>query len=68
MYVKSLLSCSPFVVCHHNSFNIFRTLKKQTMQEWEKVSKGSLFTAWVLCMVLALAGYLSFFSEVRVAH
>ncbi|KAG0226448.1 hypothetical protein BGW42_003634 [Actinomortierella wolfii] len=47
-------------VCHHNTFIIFGSLQKPTINRVSLVTHMSMFVSLLACMVLALAGYLSF--------
>jgi sodium-coupled neutral amino acid transporter 11 len=47
-------------VCQHNCFMVFQSLEAPTSANWRKVSAYSLSVSFVLCLMLALGGYLSF--------
>lgn len=47
-------------VCHHNSLLIYGSLKKPTLDRFARVTHFSTSISMVACMVMALAGYLSF--------
>jgi solute carrier family 38 (sodium-coupled neutral amino acid transporter), member 11 len=48
-------------VCQHNSFLIFRSLKNPTRENWYKVATYAMSFALLICLVMGIAGYLSFF-------
>lgn len=52
-------------VCHHSSFIVFNSLRKPTRGTWRKVTHVSVAVALTASMIMALSGYLAFFSEVR---
>ncbi|EON62705.1 hypothetical protein W97_01929 [Coniosporium apollinis CBS 100218] len=47
-------------VCHHNSLLIYGSLKKPTMDRFARVTHYSTSISMVACLVMALAGYLTF--------
>jgi solute carrier family 38 (sodium-coupled neutral amino acid transporter), member 11 len=47
-------------VCHHNSFMIYGSLVKPSLNRWEIVTHLSTGISWILSMVMAFAGYLTF--------
>ncbi|KAK9476612.1 transmembrane amino acid transporter protein-domain-containing protein, partial [Lipomyces japonicus] len=47
-------------VCHHNSLLIYGALKKPTMDRFATVTHWSTGVSMLACMVLALAGFLTF--------
>ena len=47
-------------VCQHNSFIVFKSLRKPTLGNWHKVASASLGVSFVLCLILGVAGYLAF--------
>ncbi|KAF9538657.1 hypothetical protein EC957_006362 [Mortierella hygrophila] len=47
-------------VCHHNSFLIFGSLQKPTMNRVKLVTHMSMMVSLLACLVLALSGYLAF--------
>src|SRR6201992_1442720 len=47
-------------VCHHNSLLIYGSLKKPTLDRFAKVTHYSTGISMVACLVLGLAGYLTF--------
>ncbi|KAF9976642.1 hypothetical protein BGZ73_008113 [Actinomortierella ambigua] len=47
-------------VCHHNTFIIFGSLQKPTINRVSLVTHMSMFVSLLACMILALAGFLSF--------
>ena len=47
-------------VCQHNSFIVFKSLRKPTLANWHKVASASLGVSFVLCLILGVAGYLAF--------
>ncbi|KAK9466775.1 transmembrane amino acid transporter protein-domain-containing protein [Lipomyces arxii] len=47
-------------VCHHNSLLIYGALRKPTLDRFAKVTHWSTGVSMVACMVLALAGFLTF--------
>jgi sodium-coupled neutral amino acid transporter 11 len=49
-------------VCQHNCFMVFSSLASPTYSNWEKVARYSLAVSFLLCMMLALGGYLSFYN------
>ncbi|KAF9178099.1 hypothetical protein BGZ51_008105 [Haplosporangium sp. Z 767] len=47
-------------VCHHNSFLIFGSLQKPTINRVNLVTHMSMMVSLLACMILALSGYLAF--------
>ncbi|EKG10829.1 Amino acid transporter transmembrane [Macrophomina phaseolina MS6] len=47
-------------VCHHNSLLIYGSLKTPTLDRFAKVTHFSTTISMVACMLMALAGYLTF--------
>jgi solute carrier family 38 (sodium-coupled neutral amino acid transporter), member 11 len=47
-------------VCQHNTFLVYQTLPTPNLENWSIVSHISLTIAVTFCLVLGLAGYLSF--------
>jgi sodium-coupled neutral amino acid transporter 11 len=47
-------------VCHHNSFLIYGSLIKPTLDRWEIVTHISTSLSWLFSLAMALAGYLIF--------
>ncbi|KAG0218998.1 hypothetical protein BGX31_011437 [Mortierella sp. GBA43] len=47
-------------VCHHNSFLIFSSLQKPTINRVNLVTHMSMAVSLLACLLLALAGFLSF--------
>jgi len=52
-------------VCQHSSFLVFNSMKERTLEQWNIVSFWSIFVSYVMCMVMAIAGFLSFDSTVE---
>ncbi|OCK94050.1 uncharacterized protein K441DRAFT_660871 [Cenococcum geophilum 1.58] len=47
-------------VCHHNSLLIYGSLKKPTIDRFARVTHYSTGISMVACLIMALAGYLTF--------
>ncbi|KAB2570037.1 Vacuolar amino acid transporter 2 [Lasiodiplodia theobromae] len=47
-------------VCHHNSLLIYGSLKKPTLDRFSKVTHFSTTVSMIACLLMALAGYLTF--------
>lgn len=47
-------------VCHHNSLLIYGSLKKPTLDRFSRVTHFSTGISMVACLVMGLAGYLTF--------
>lgn len=47
-------------VCQHNSFIVFKSLDTPTVKVWRKVSWTAIGVSTCACIVLSLAGYLTF--------
>ncbi|KAK0514284.1 hypothetical protein JMJ35_002901 [Cladonia borealis] len=47
-------------VCHHNSLLIYGSLKRPTMDRFARVTHYSTFASMLACMMMALAGFLTF--------
>ncbi|KAL1838968.1 hypothetical protein VTJ49DRAFT_2013 [Mycothermus thermophilus] len=47
-------------VCHHNSLLIYGSLEKPTMDRFSRVTHLSTFISMIACLMLALAGFLTF--------
>jgi sodium-coupled neutral amino acid transporter 11 len=52
-------------VCHHNSLLIYGSLKKPTLDRFAKVTHFSTSISMIACLVMALAGYLTFGSKTQ---
>ncbi|KAI7820280.1 transmembrane amino acid transporter protein-domain-containing protein [Gamsiella multidivaricata] len=52
-------------VCHHNSFLIFGSLQKPTINRVKMVTHLSMMVSLLACMILALSGYLSFSNKTQ---
>ncbi|KAJ3298808.1 hypothetical protein HK104_010256 [Borealophlyctis nickersoniae] len=52
-------------VCHHNTFLIFGSLKKPTMDRFATVTHLSTGLSLIACLVLATAGYIVFGSKTQ---
>jgi sodium-coupled neutral amino acid transporter 11 len=52
-------------VCHHNSLLIYGSLKKPTLDRFTTVTHYSTGVSMVMCLVMALAGFLSFGSKTQ---
>jgi len=53
-------------VCQHNTFIVYNSLRDATLHRWKKVSHSSIFTSFVLCLIMGLGGFLSFGSYTEV--
>ncbi|KAF8954732.1 hypothetical protein BGZ46_002836 [Entomortierella lignicola] len=47
-------------VCHHNSFLIFGSLQKPTLNRVRMVTHMSMLVSLLACLILALSGFISF--------
>ena len=56
---ENQLTSSAFV-CHHNSLLIYASLKTPTLDRFETVTHYSTFISLVACLVMAIAGFLTF--------
>ncbi|KAJ1968751.1 hypothetical protein IWQ62_001048 [Dispira parvispora] len=52
-------------VCHHNSFMIFSSLKKPTLNRYSRVIHLSTTLSAAVCLLLASVGYLNFTDKTR---
>ncbi|KAI8819902.1 transmembrane amino acid transporter protein superfamily [Fimicolochytrium jonesii] len=52
-------------VCHHNTFLIYGSLKKPTMDRFAVVTRLSTGFSLLACLILAVGGYLVFTSKVE---
>ena len=50
-------------VCHHNSLLIYGSLRKPTLDRFAKVTHYSTGISMIACLMMALAGYLTFGSK-----
>ena len=50
-------------VCHHNSLLIYGSLRKPTLDRFARVTHWSTGISMVACLIMALAGYLTFGSK-----
>jgi sodium-coupled neutral amino acid transporter 11 len=50
-------------VCQHNSFLVYRSLRPalRNKETWKEVAGFSVFTAYLLCALLGLAGFFTFY-------
>ncbi|KAG0021471.1 hypothetical protein BGZ80_002327 [Entomortierella chlamydospora] len=60
MLFQSIGVISFAFVCHHNSFLIFASLQKPTLNRVKIVTHMSMAVSLFACLVLALSGYISF--------
>lgn len=47
-------------VCQHNTFIVYNSMRNANLKRWKKVSHSSIFTSFVLCLVMGLGGFLAF--------
>ncbi|OAL70691.1 amino acid transporter [Trichophyton violaceum] len=52
-------------VCHHNSLLIYGSLRKPTMDRFARVTHYSTAISMVMCLVMAVAGFLTFGSKTK---
>ncbi|KAH8697227.1 putative amino acid transporter [Talaromyces proteolyticus] len=52
-------------VCHHNSLLIYGSLKKPTLNRFATVTHYSTGVSMVMCLVMGIAGFLSFGSKTQ---
>lgn len=52
-------------VCHHNSLLIYGSLRKPTLDRFARVTHWSTSVSMVACMIMALAGFLTFGSKTQ---
>ena len=52
-------------VCHHNSLLIYGSLRKPTLDRFARVTHWSTGVSMVACMIMALAGFLTFGSNTQ---
>ncbi|EEQ28321.1 hypothetical protein McanMca71_001567 [Microsporum canis] len=52
-------------VCHHNSLLIYGSLRKPTMDRFARVTHYSTAISMVMCLVMAVAGFLTFGSNTK---
>ncbi|OZJ02862.1 hypothetical protein BZG36_04083 [Bifiguratus adelaidae] len=52
-------------VCHHNSFIIFGSLKKPSLNRFATVTHLSMLISLLSCIIMALSGYLVFTDQTR---
>ena len=50
-------------VCHHNTFLVYNSMRNANLRRWKKVSHASIFSSFVLCLIMGLGGFLSFGSH-----
>jgi len=53
------------VVCHHNTFYLYQSLKDGEIKSWKKVTHTSVGIALLLMATLGIAGYSTFTSTVQ---
>lgn len=53
------------LICQHNSFLVFKSLKVPSSENWLFVSYASILTALILCFCFAVSGYLNFLDETK---
>jgi sodium-coupled neutral amino acid transporter 11 len=47
-------------VCQHNTFIVYNSMRNANLKRWRKVSHSSVFTSFILCLIMGLGGFLSF--------
>lgn len=47
-------------VCHHSCFLVFNSLQNNTQTRWKRTTRTSLSVSLTACLLLAVAGYLTF--------
>ena len=52
-------------VCHHNSLLIYGSLKTPTIDRFSKVTHYSTISSLIACLIMALAGFLTFGSRTK---
>lgn len=52
-------------VCQHNSFIVFRSLQQQTYESWKRVAHCSISFSFLLCLIFAVGGYMSFSNQTK---
>jgi len=52
-------------VCHHSSFVVFQSLRRPNNARWSRVTHISIAVALLASMMMALGGYLAYFSHVK---
>ncbi|MES1909711.1 MAG: hypothetical protein MHM6MM_002411 [Cercozoa sp. M6MM] len=52
-------------VCHHSAFIVRNSLRNPTPRRWKLVTRSSLLIAMIASAILALGGYLAFFSHTK---
>ena len=62
--VRYSLSLAAFV-CHHNTYLIYASLHKRSLTRFAIVTHVSVSTSYVFCVILGLAGFLTFIAETQ---
>ncbi len=52
-------------MCHHNSFLLYSALEGATQQRWERVTHASIAASFLVMLVFALGGYVTFLDETQ---
>lgn len=52
-------------VCHHNTYLIYASLHKRSLTRFTIVTRISVSTSFLFCLVLGLAGFLTFIQETQ---
>lgn len=60
LFTQSATDRRPAFVCHHNSLLIYGSLEKPTIDRFAKVTHYSTAVSMCACLLLALAGFLTF--------
>ena len=63
--VPFFISLSPAFVCHHNTYLIYDSLKQRSHTRFTTVSHISVSISFVFCLVLGLAGFVTFMGETQ---
>jgi amino acid permease len=53
------------LICQHNSFLVFKSLKVPSSENWLFVTYASILSALFLCFSFAITGYLNFLDETK---
>ena len=65
VYLFSPLPLPLAFVCHHSTYLIYASLRKRSLTQFTYVSHISVLTSFVFCLVLGLAGFVTFMDQTQ---
>ena len=47
-------------MCHHNTFLLYCSIEKTSLDKWNQVTHASIFISFVMMILMAFGGYATF--------